>query len=287
MSTCFQHELERLQANALPVIFGAKTQAGREVQEIALKEAILKARAESVLSEGERKIIAIAGFFAQVDVIQHASTIVLDDPVTSLDHRWRETVAQRIVDEAALRPVVVFTHDPVFCSYLTRLSDGASLNCEYRTIRRKGSLAGIVSNELDRSACKNKDRIKALRTESQRIKANIKNDLYQDDAAQDRDIQTCYGRLRAAWERAVEEVLLNGVIERMNPQVHTQQLRHIPDINDNDVEVVVAAMTRCSAIIEAHDDPLTALSNSPTMDELEADIAALENWARDINKRRN
>lgn len=287
MSTSFRSELDRLQANTLPVVFGAKTQAGREVQEIALKEAVLKAKAASVLSEGERKIIAIAGFFAQVDVIQHPSTIVLDDPVTSLDHRWREAVAKRIVDEAALRPVVVFTHDPVFCSYLTKLSDEASLDCEYRTVRRKGSLAGIVSDELDWSACKNKERIKALRVESQRIRINIKNGLYQDDAAQDRDIQTCYSRLRAAWERAVEEVLLNGVIERMKPQVHTQQLRHIPDINDNDVAAVTAAMSRCSAIIEAHDDPLTALPNSPTIDELEADISTLDSWARDINKRRS
>lgn len=287
MSASFRQELDRLHANALPVVFGAKTQAGREVQEIVLKEAVLKAKTASVLSEGERKIIAIAGFFAQVDVIQHSSTIVLDDPVTSLDHRWREAVAKRIVDEATLRPVVVFTHDPVFCSYLTRLSDEISLSCEYRTVRRKGLLAGIVSNELDWSACKNKERIKGLRAESQRIRANIKAGLYQDDAAQDRDIQTCYSRLRAAWERAVEEVLLNGVIERMKPQVHTQQLRHIPDINDDDVKAVTAAMTRCSAIIEAHDDPLTALPNPPTVDELETDISTLETWTRGINKRRN
>lgn len=287
MSASFRHELDRLQANALPVVFGAKTQAGREVQEIALKQAVLKAKAASVFSEGERKIIAIAGFFAQVDVIQHSSTIVLDDPVTSLDHKWRETVAKRIVEEAALRPVVVFTHDPVFCSYLTRLTDGIPVNCEFRTVRRKGSLAGVVSDELDWSVCKNKDRIKALRAESQRIRANIKSSLYQDDAAQDRDIQACYGRLRAAWERAVEEVLLNGVIERMKPQVHTQQLRYIPDINDNDIEAVTDAMTRCSAIIEAHDDPLIALPNSPTIDELDADISALDSWAREIKKRRN
>ena len=287
MSTSFRHELDRLQANALPVAFGAKTQAGCEVQEITLEQTVLKAKAASVLSEGERKIIAIAGFFAQVDVVQHSSTIVLDDPVTSLDHKWRETVAKRIVEEAALRPVVVFTHDPVFCSYLTRLSDGTSVNCEYRTVRRKGSLAGFVSDELDWSACKNKDRIRALRVESQRIRANIKSSLYQDDAAQDRDIQACYGRLRAAWERAVEEVLLNGVIERMKPQVHTQQLRCIPDINDDDIEAVANAMTRCSAIIEAHDDPLMALPNPPTIDELDADISALDDWARKINKRRN
>lgn len=287
MSTSFRHELDRLQAKTLPVVFGAKTQAGREVQEIALKQTVLKAKAVSVLSEGERKIIAIAGFFAQVDVIQHSSTIVLDDPVTSLDHKWREAVAKRIVEEAALRPVVVFTHDPVFCSYLTRWSDRTSVNCECRTVRRKGSLAGIVSDELDWSACKNKDRIKALRTESQRIRANIKSSLYQDDAARDKDIQACYGRLRAAWERAVEEVLLNGVIERMKPQVHTQQLRYIPDINDDDIEAVTDAMTRCSAIIEAHDDPLMALPNSPTIDELDADISALDNWAREIKKRRN
>ena len=118
-------------------------------------------------------------------------------------------------------------------------------------------------------------------------KRQIKSSLYQDDAARDRDIQTCYGRLRAAWERAVEEVLLNGVIERMKPQVHTQQLRYIPDINNNDIKAVTDAMTQCSAIIEAHDDPLIALPNFPTIDELDADISALDNWTREIKRRRN
>ena len=45
----------------------------------------------------------------------HRSAIVFDDPVLSLDHRWRKRVAKRLVEETKNRQVIVLTHDLVFC----------------------------------------------------------------------------------------------------------------------------------------------------------------------------
>ena len=92
--------------------------------------------------------------------------------------------------------------------------------------------------------------------------------------------------LRSAWERAVEEVLLAGVIERMNPPVHTQQLRKISDIEDSDIAVVDENMSKCSTVIDAHDDPLVAPAQCPTVEELIIDINILRQWMKTINKRR-
>jgi energy-coupling factor transporter ATP-binding protein EcfA2 len=67
-----------------------------------------------VVSEGEQRCLAIAAFFAELSTADDPSGIVFDDPVSSLDYRWRESVARRLVLEARTRQVVVFTHDVVF-----------------------------------------------------------------------------------------------------------------------------------------------------------------------------
>lgn len=69
---------------------------------------------DDVLSEGERTCVAIAGWLAELHASGNTSAIVLDDPVTSLDHKYRKRVAQLLVREAQNRQVVVFTHDIVF-----------------------------------------------------------------------------------------------------------------------------------------------------------------------------
>ena len=45
-----------------------------------------RARTSEILSEGETRVIAIAGFLAELQLAPHANAIVLDDPVSSLDH---------------------------------------------------------------------------------------------------------------------------------------------------------------------------------------------------------
>jgi wobble nucleotide-excising tRNase len=52
----------------------------------------------------------------------HLSALVFDDPVSSLDHRWRKKVAERLVGEAAQRQVIAFTHDLVFVNDLLDLA---------------------------------------------------------------------------------------------------------------------------------------------------------------------
>src|ERR1700674_4500087 len=67
-----------------------------------------------VLSEGEKTCVALAGFLAELETTNNGSGIVLDDPVSSLDHHYRLCVARQLVDTARQRQVVVFTHDIVF-----------------------------------------------------------------------------------------------------------------------------------------------------------------------------
>jgi hypothetical protein len=61
-----------------------------------------------VVSEGEQRCLSIAAFFAELATADDPSGIVFDDPVSSLDYRWREGVARRLVQEANTRQVIVF-----------------------------------------------------------------------------------------------------------------------------------------------------------------------------------
>ena len=49
-----------------------------------------------VLSEGEHRCVALAAFLAELSTIDAQSAIVFDDPVSSLDHLHRDSVAARL-----------------------------------------------------------------------------------------------------------------------------------------------------------------------------------------------
>ena len=76
------------------------------------------AKVQDILSEGEQTCVALASFLTELATAIHKSTLVFDDPVSSLDHRWRSQVARRLVEEVANRQIVVFTHDLVFANDL-------------------------------------------------------------------------------------------------------------------------------------------------------------------------
>jgi hypothetical protein len=86
-----------------------------------------------VLSEGEKTCVALAGFVAELETTNNGSGIVLDDPVSSLDHHYRLRVARLLVDIAKQRQVVVFTHDIVFLIMLTKYARIASIPLAERT----------------------------------------------------------------------------------------------------------------------------------------------------------
>ena len=60
------------------------------------------AKVPDILSEGEQTCVAIAAFLAELATAPHSSALVFDDPITSLDHKWRHKVAERLVAEAAV-----------------------------------------------------------------------------------------------------------------------------------------------------------------------------------------
>ena len=89
--------------------------------------AVQRVPLETVLSEGEQTALGLAGFLTEVETDSTGSAVVLDDPLSSLDHVRREKMAARIAELAAHRQVVVFTHDVAFVVDLKRAAISASV----------------------------------------------------------------------------------------------------------------------------------------------------------------
>ncbi|MBI1383151.1 MAG: AAA family ATPase [Planctomycetaceae bacterium] len=236
-----------------------------------------------VVSEGEQRCLSIAAFFAELSTADDHSGIVFDDPVSSLDYKWREGVARRLVHEAKTRQVIVFTHDVVFLLLLKQFAEELGVEQLDQHIRHLSKGAGVCAEELPWVALKVAKRIghlKKLFQDAEKLHRDGHQSVYEREAS------VIYGYLREAWERGLEEVLLGGVVERYRPGVQTQQIGRIADITTEDCRTVETAMTKCSRWLPGHDQAAAARADIPDPDALGADIETLEHWVHGIRKRR-
>lgn len=71
------------------------------------------------MSEGEHRAVALACFLSEVQQLPGKPPIVVDDPVSSLDHIRRTAIINRLIKEGKYRQVIILTHDLAF--YKTKL----------------------------------------------------------------------------------------------------------------------------------------------------------------------
>jgi AAA domain len=236
-----------------------------------------------VVSEGEQRCLSIAAFFAELSTADDPSGIVFDDPVSSLDFQWRNGVARRLVQESKARQVIVFTHDVVFLLSLRQYADELGVEPLDQHVRHLSKGAGVCAEELPWVALPVKKKIGYLNSCWQATD-KLSREGHQD--AYEKEAKYLYGLLREAWERALEEVLLSGVVERYRPGVQTQQIAQIADISPTDCKAIETAMTKCSTWLPGHDKAAAARAPVPASAELKADIEVLASWVAAIRKRR-
>ncbi|WP_409268487.1 ParB family protein [Pseudomonas sp. KCJK9044] len=234
----------------------------------------------AILSEGEQRAIAIASFLAEIKLGKGRGGIVLDDPVSSLDHCRRWEVAERLARESLNRQVIVFTHDIYFlCILEQKLEElGGALTKNY--IRRTAQGYGVHSQDLPFDVLGTKDRLGRLRQELVAIRQALK--AGEEDEHR-RLTSACYGRLRLAWERCIEEVLLNGAVQRFGEGVSTQRLKSVV-VTDDDYREVESGMSKSSKFEHDAATPVGRLP-MPEPDELEQDIEKLSTWRGSLDKR--
>jgi energy-coupling factor transporter ATP-binding protein EcfA2 len=279
----FQDELENLEFRHVEV----------ELKEVGGAEGVLYHKLilprapgvelPKVVSEGEQRCLSIAAFFAELSTADDPSGIVFDDPVSSLDYQWRERVARRLVLESKNRQVIIFTHDVVFLLLLHQFADELAVELIDQHVQHISKGAGVCVEELPWVAMSVKKKIgylKKIWQEADKLFRAGQQGLYEKEA------KYIYGLLREAWERAVEEVFLQGVVERFRPGIQTQQIINIADLTNEECRTLEAAMTKCSKWLPGHDQAAAARAPVPDSKELMADIEVLENCVNTIRSRR-
>lgn len=278
LAEALNSEFKLLGVGGLSVSLQSRSDKGRALHKLKLE--LPQSRAPgAILSEGEQRAVAIGSFLAETSLSGGKGGIVFDDPVSSLDHRRRERVAQRLAVEAGQRQVIVFTHDIYFLCLLAEEAKMAGVPIITQSLTRRAEGFGVADSDLPFEGRTTIKRIGALKVQQESIAKLHRKGEEQECRRQTVD---AYFRLRMTWERAVEEVLLRDVIQRFRKGVETQRLAGVVVEND-DYAQVHAGMTKCSNY--AHDKAIQGGVAVPDPAELLGDINALDVWREKIENR--
>jgi energy-coupling factor transporter ATP-binding protein EcfA2 len=279
-----QQEIEALDLKHLPFRVQDESVRADSLFQVTL-DATRPVPNNAVLSEGEQRALALACFLAEVAGIPAKHGIIIDDPVSSLDHRRIRKVAKRLVEEAATgRQVVVFTHNLVFYHEVTAAAAAFTPQVPTAThVIRSTAEKGfglIEENDEPWVAKKITARIEILRKTLTAVKAmtDRTSDAYR------RAVTGFYADLRESWERLVEEILFAGTVMRYNAEIKTQSLKEAY-IDSNDYHTVFHAMKRASER-SGHDMSDGRNIPLPEPEEMEVDLVFLDGYRDNINKRR-
>jgi ABC-type cobalamin/Fe3+-siderophores transport system ATPase subunit len=242
LAEALNREFKALGVGTLRVSLQSRSDKGKALHKLKLELPQTRSPVD-ILSEGEQRAVAIASFLAEVGLSGGKGGIVFDDPVSSLDHRRRERVAKRLASEATQRQVIVFTHDIYFICLLAEEAKQVGVAITTQSLIRHAKGCGVTDPDLPFEGKNATKRISALRAQHQTIAK-----LHMDGEEQEHRKHTvdAYFRLRMAWERTVEEVLLREVILRFRKGVETQRLAGVC-VEDDDYSQVNAGMTNSNS----------------------------------------
>jgi len=264
----FSVTLEKLKC-PLRVKVQTRAQKGATFKQIALEtDASITpdlASPDKVLSEGEQRAVALADFLTEVALDENSTGVVLDDPVTSLDFAWKETVADHLIAEAQRRQVVVFTHDLHFL-YCLRERAGETGELECHWIEKRDDRPGWVF--LNNSPIAEKDYKTADKALQFHARAKVPGVAPEE---QQYLLSQGFAALRTCYEYFVIFDLFAGVVLRFGERVSVDRLGKVavdPAIRDE----VIDKVGLLSRYIEGHLHSDQHLAQKPTPDVLQKEI---------------
>ena len=226
---------------------GRKGETLKQIQLKAHKTAVDIADPEKVLSEGEKRAIALADFLTEAALDTTSSGIVLDDPVTSLDLEWRKTIAKILAQESVNRQVIVFTHDMPFLYQLLKCVEEHEIDKKIHWITRGDSdnLPGYVHNNncpVLEQEYKTSQRARDFYTQAKKAEsAKVQEALIREGMA----------ALRTSYEALVVYDVFGGVVTRFEERISIGRIAGL--VWDDDVlSEIDTNYSRLSRYIPGH-----------------------------------
>ena len=279
-------ETEALSLTHLHLAINDDSRRGESGYKVSL-DAKQRVASKDVLSEGEQRALGLACFLADINGQPKQHGIIVDDPVSSLDHIRLRQVAKRLVQEAGNgRQVIIFTHNLLFFSeVLSKAASHASSPVPVVThVVREAAELGFGVVEQDDEPWEGKPvtkRIAVLREHLNRLRAEKE----QSKVIDRKQVVSFYTGLRETWERLVEEVLLGKVVERFGTDVRTLNLKRVV-VDDEDYRKIFWAMKEASES-SGHDMPAGKNIPLPSIDDMEEALRTLDEYRASVRKRSN
>ena len=282
LQNSLEQELDFLTAHSLDIRFKPRGSKGVTLHEVEIAGTFIREIPSKILSEGEQKAVAIAGFFAELNLSNHQCPIIFDDPVTSLDHKYRDKIAERIAKESLHRQIVVFTHDIAFLVDLEKhLGRLGNAKLTVKTLNRINNIPGNIVSSKPWHVMSANDRLSFLEehigTYSQLYNYDITT--YNEKAAE------WYGLFRETWEAIIEEIVYNNAIKRFGAEIQTLRLKEV-EITDGDYKTIDIYMSKASEWMRGHDKSKALSNDRPSPKEIHDDIAKTREFIKSFKKTR-
>ncbi|KWC64954.1 AAA family ATPase [Burkholderia ubonensis] len=286
----FVAELELLGGKRLPIeTLPSQEGKGKVSFSLALKDVKRQASTSAVLSEGEIRIVALAAFLADISGSGLPTPFVFDDPISSLDQDYEERVVDRLVTLSKTRQVVVFTHrlsllalieDAIEAASRVATEDKPAPSLSIVTLRRIGNVIGMI-DDVEVRHKKPRSGFAVLR--DQKV-PQIRRHMEAGNAAEyDSALKSACGDFRILVERAVEKVMLDGLLERFRRSIQTKQIKTLAKINIGDCALIDKMMTKYSRFEHSQSDEIAG--TLPDLDDLNEDLNKVIEWIDEFGSR--
>ena len=280
----FTDEARRLRLERV-VLEDVGGQKGRLRNKPAFDRAVQNPSLDKVLSEGEQRALGLAGFFTEASLDESRSALVLDDPVSSLDHVHRELVASRLAEFATDRQVVIFTHDLAFVSELYQATTQAETPFVERSVELRGDgTPGACVESHPWKAKSVTTRFGELEGDLTRLKKIFETGTQEERV---REIADWAGKLSETWERIIRATVTSPLFDPGTQHVSPKMFRLLVNIKSHDNHEFQESYGRVSRWARRHDKSVETNPVPPRIDELEAELQLVRVWFDRVRGYRN
>lgn len=163
-----------------------------------------------IFSESERTAWVIADTLAEIKTLKKNSILLLDDPVNSMDIERINQLSRRIIEEAKVRQVIIFTHNRYFLLKLKQAIrdtyNGQDTKVKGYTIERWQDTTGLVI-EFD-----------LFKDDVEKIIDHIEN-LITKPTLVEIEIASGFLAVRRVIEIIIDKYVLKGFRSKLNPEM--------------------------------------------------------------------
>ena len=279
----FNDELSKLNASTITVeLVKTRGEKGRSKHRIRLKNLVGNDTMPiEILSDGEKRIVSLAAFLADVTSHNANTPFVFDDPISSLDQEYEEKTIERLVELSKERQVVVFTHRLSFLGIVGDKAEKSGINTNIIHISRDywgtGNPGDVPIFGKDTKEALNKLKNDRLSSAKKMFESDGNEAYYPLGKAICSDF-------RIIIERIVENVLLSGIVLRYRRDVQTKnKLSNILKVSESDCKIIDDLMTKYS--FYEHSQPLESPVSIPEPTVLGADLDTVIKWHEEFKKK--